>query len=144
MKGKKKSTDLVFSQEQRAQIGNACERVQNAININNSTLAQLNADLVRKADEIAIKWKAYGLPYNAIRDAAIEMALWQKEQMMKSAIEVKINRDTLYNLKPIIHEKYQDLKIGDKILIIKEDEHDETIDYYSGLNVLYSLNIRAD
>ncbi len=122
MTDKKTSTNMAFSQEQRTQISNACERVQDAININNSTLAHLNADLVRKADEIAIKWKAYGLPYNAIRDAAIEMALWQKEQMMKSAIEVKINRDTLYNLKPIIHEKYQDLKIGDKILIINEDE----------------------
>ena len=60
--------------------------------------------------------------YFAIKAAFKAGAHWQKEQMMESAIEVKINRDTLYNLKPIIHEKYQDLKIGDKILIIKEDE----------------------
>ena len=55
---------------------------------------------------------------------ATHFAQWQKEQMMKSAIEVKINRDTLYNLKPIIHEKYQDLRIGDKVkvIIVKEDE----------------------
>jgi hypothetical protein len=63
MTDKKTSTNMAFSQEQRTQISNACERVQDAININNSTLAHLNADLVRKADEIAIKWKAYGLPY---------------------------------------------------------------------------------
>jgi hypothetical protein len=57
-----------------------------------------------------------------VHDAFKAGANWQREQIMESAIEVKINRDTLYNLKPIIHEKYQDLKIGDKILIIKEDE----------------------
>lgn len=57
---------------------------------------------------------------------ATHFAQWQKEQMMESAIEVKINRDTLYNLKPIIHEKYQDLRIGDKILIIKEAPNDTT------------------
>lgn len=59
---------------------------------------------------------------NNVGQIARHFAQWQKEQMMKSAIEVKINRDTLYNLKPIIHEKYQDLKIGNKILIIKEDK----------------------
>ena len=80
-------TNSAFTQQQRTQISNACERVQDAININNSTIAQLNADLVRKADEIAIKWRAYGLPYNAIRDAVLEMAMWQKEQMIKSAID---------------------------------------------------------
>lgn len=46
-----------------------------------------------------------------------------KQQMMKDAIDLKINRDTLYDLKPIIHEKYLDYKIGDKVklIIIKED-----------------------
>lgn len=48
---------------------------------------------------------------------------WQKEQMMKDAIGLKINRDTLYDLKPIIHEKYLDYKIGDKVkVIIVKDE----------------------
>ena len=70
---------MAFSQQQITQISNACERVQNAININNSTLAVLNESLVRKADEIAIKWKAYGLPYNAIRDAILEMVCWLLE-----------------------------------------------------------------
>jgi hypothetical protein len=131
-------TNSTFSKQQRTQISNACERVQNAININNSTLAQLNADLVRKADEIAIKWKAYGLPYNAIRDAAIEMALWQKEQMMKGlCYETKVYRDeegdgidtpieswlALEN-NEITNLPNIGLKDGDKvkILIIKEDE----------------------
>ena len=56
------------------------------------------------------------------KDAFIAGAQWQREQMMKDAIEVRINRDRLYNLKPIIHEKYLDYKIGDKvkIIIIKE------------------------
>lgn len=48
---------------------------------------------------------------------------WQKEQMMKTAVGLKINRSTLYDLKPIIHERYQDFKIGDKVkLIIIKDE----------------------
>lgn len=64
----------------------------------------------------------YGGDVISVTSIACHFAIWQKEQMMKSAIEVKINRDTLYNLKPIIHEKYQDLKIGDKILIVKENE----------------------
>lgn len=48
---------------------------------------------------------------------------WKKEQMMKDAIDLKINRDTLYDLKPIIHEKYLDYKIGDKVkvIIVKEE-----------------------
>ena len=67
-------------------------------------------DFVRRGiDDIASKYAQLG-------------AQWQKEQMMKDAIEVRINRDRLYNLKPIIHEKYLDYKIGDKvkIIIIKE------------------------
>lgn len=50
-------------------------------------------------------------------------AQWQKEQMLKDAVNVKINRDTLYDLKPFIHERYLDYKIGDKVklLVIKED-----------------------
>lgn len=47
----------------------------------------------------------------------------QEKQMMKGAIDVKINRDTLYDLKPFIHEKYLDYKIGDKckMILIKEE-----------------------
>ena len=71
-------------------------------------------------DNQLTKWTKF--PYVDFKNIAAHFAQWQKEQIMKSAIEVKINRDTLYNLKPIIHEKYQDLKIGDKILIIKEDK----------------------
>ena len=46
----KKLTSLAFSQQQIMQISNACEQVQNAININNSALAELNTDSVRKAE----------------------------------------------------------------------------------------------
>ncbi len=90
MTDKKKPTNTSFSQQQGTQVSNACERVQNAIGINNSTIAGLNEDLVRKADEIAIKWRAYGLPYNAICDAVIEMAIWQKEQILKNSVAVDI------------------------------------------------------
>lgn len=56
-------------------------------------------------------------------DIAKHFANWQREQMMKDAIDVKINRDTLYDLKPFIHEKYLDYKIGDKckMILIKEN-----------------------
>lgn len=125
MTDKKKSTNSAFSQQQRTQISNACEQVQNAININNSTLNVLNEDLVRKADEIAMKWKAYGLPYNAIRDAVIEMALWQKEQIIKSAIDAIItsrwkDSHVCLTTNKDIPQIYNGDKV--KILIVKEDE----------------------
>ena len=57
-----------------------------------------------------------------VRIHAPELLKLAKKELMKDAIEVRINRDRLYNLKPIIHEKYLDYKIGDKvkIIIIKE------------------------
>lgn len=45
-------------------------------------------------------------------------ARWDREQMMEDAVEIKINRDTLYDLKPLIHERYLDYKIGQKVKII--------------------------
>lgn len=36
-----------------------------------------------KAKEIAVKWKAKGLPYNAIYDSCLEMARWKDEQFDK-------------------------------------------------------------
>lgn len=48
----KKLTNSAFSQQQITQISNACELVQDAININNSTLAELNTDLASKAINI--------------------------------------------------------------------------------------------
>ena len=126
MTDKKTSTNMAFTQQQKTQISDSCKRVQNAININNSTLVELNEDLVRKADEIAIKWRAYGLPYNAICDAVLEMAMWQKEQLMKNAIDADI--DVLENIShcvmaDISEEQYYKLfgqKI--KIIIVEEDE----------------------
>lgn len=62
--------------------------------------------------------------FKALQKTAIHFAKWQKEQMMAKAIDVKINRDTLYDLKPFIHEKYLDYKIGDKckMILIKEEK----------------------
>lgn len=45
-------------------------------------------------------------------------ANWQKEQMMKDAVEFILNRGKLYDLKPLIHERYLDYKIGQKVKII--------------------------
>jgi hypothetical protein len=42
----------------------------------------------------------------------------EREKLMKDAVEIKINRDTLYDLKPLIHERYLDYKIGQKVKII--------------------------
>lgn len=38
---------------------------------------------IKKAEEIAVKWKAKGLPYNAIYDSCLEMAQWKDEQFSK-------------------------------------------------------------
>lgn len=68
----------------------ARERVEKALGIRNPTNAnpaELSEELVCKADEIARKWKACGLPYSAICDAVVEMALWQRGQAMKPAVE---------------------------------------------------------
>lgn len=35
---------------------------------------------LEKAKEIAVKWKAKGLPYNAIYDSCLEMAQWKDEK----------------------------------------------------------------
>lgn len=58
------------------------------------------------------------------RDAFIAGAEWQKSQMLKDAVDIKITRDALYTLKPFILEKYLEYKIGKtaKLLLIQEDE----------------------
>ena len=38
---------------------------------------------LEKAKEIAVKWKAKGLPYNAIYDSCLEIARWKDEQLSK-------------------------------------------------------------
>ena len=43
-------------------------------------------DLEAKSKEIATKWKAKGLPYNAIHEAVLEMAQWQRDQLLKASI----------------------------------------------------------
>ena len=35
----------------------------------------------QKADEIATKWKAKGVPYNAIYESALEAMEWQREKI---------------------------------------------------------------
>ena len=115
-------------------VSKARERVQNAINwlaadIQDFTPDELNEDLVCKADEIARKWKACGLPYKPICDAVVEMAIWQKRQILKSAVEgcwVKRNRYTKENVLngfSVTCDLIQEFKDGDKVkvIIIKED-----------------------
>ena len=108
--------------------------------LTNEIVGELNAgdytdhsgheDLVCKADEIARKWKACGLPYKAICDAVVEMAIWQKQQMLKSAIEgcwIKRNRYTKENVLnglSVTCDAIQKFRDGDKVrvLILKDDE----------------------
>lgn len=53
-----------------------------------------------KAKEIAVKWKAKGLPYNAIYDACLEMAQWKDEQFKKFL------RETCFVSEKFISEKF--------------------------------------
>ena len=39
-----------------------------------------------KAREIAVKWRAKGLPYNAIYDSTLKMAAWKEQQMIEKMI----------------------------------------------------------
>lgn len=107
-------------------------------------------DLEKKAKEIATKWKAFGVPYNAIYDAVMEIANWQrqkdehliwqtstanyekgieegKQQMMKDAQECKVieyfDRFCCKYIKEIPHSVPENLKDGDnvKLIIVKED-----------------------
>lgn len=120
MTDEKKPTNTTFK---------ARERVQNAINwpaadIQDFTPAELSEDLVCKADEIARKWRACGLPYKAICHAVIEMAVWQKVQMTKSAFDGEITKFFDGNLS-VKAQLPKDNKccFGDKVkvIIIKED-----------------------
>lgn len=105
-------------------------------------------DLEKKAKEIATKWKAYGVPYNAIYDAVIEMANWQrqndehliwqissanyekgieegKQKMMKDAVEAEVEGIS----KSVLNGSWGYFKVegsyknGDKVrvIIIKEE-----------------------
>lgn len=58
------------------------------------------------------------------RQGLLKGAKEKEEEMMKQAEEIKINRDTLYDLKPLIHERYLYYKIGNKVklIIIKDDD----------------------
>lgn len=53
-----------------------------------------------------------------------QMYDWTKNELLKNATNIRINRDFLADIKQYIHEKYQDYKIGDKIklVLIKEEE----------------------
>jgi len=121
MTDEKKPTNTAFK---------ARERVEKALSIHNSAPAELSEDLVCKADEIARKWRACGLPYNAICDAVVEMVTWQKHQMLKSAIEgcwIKRNKYTKENVLnglSVTCDAIQKFRDGDKVrvLILKDDE----------------------
>ena len=66
-------------------------------------------------------------PNPEIEKAVMFGAKFQKEKMLKDAIDIKINRDVLYDLKQYIHERYLDLKIGEKVklILLKEDEYEK-------------------
>ena len=45
---------------------------------------KVNMTNEEKAKEIAVKWKAKGLPYNAIYDSCLEIVQWKDEQFKES------------------------------------------------------------
>ena len=63
--------------------------------------------VAEKAEEIAVKWRAKGVPYKAIFNAAIEIANWQKGQFEKNRLaacdrqteeDAEIERDFAINI----------------------------------------------
>lgn len=52
----------------------------------------------------------------------MQMHEWTKNELLKNATDITINRDFLYDIKQYIHEKYLDYKVGEKIklVLIKE------------------------
>lgn len=52
-----------------------------------------------KAKEIAVKWKAKGLPYNAIYDSCLEMSQWKDEN---PTITAELFRQCIYMLNDCI------------------------------------------
>lgn len=96
---------------------------------------------LEKANAIASKWSAYGLPYNAIRDAVIEMAIWQKEQIMRGfCYETKVYQDcdgddiespfqTWLSLEQNEITELPNIGLGDgdkvKVIIVKKEENNE-------------------
>ena len=85
----------------------------------------LRNSLVYKSMASEPDWKEHCVVFKkgSLGKFARHIVDWQKQQMMKDALDLKINRDTLYDLKPIIHEKYLDYRIGDrvKVIIIKDE-----------------------
>lgn len=124
----KKNT--AFSQQQGTQISIACERVQNAININNSTLAEQPSEELEDASKRYADNEEYGDDaYFAIKTAFKAGAHWQKEQILKSAIGAVIVNDETSGcvvdceqgclvLEPHTYPIGQKLKI----IIVKEDK----------------------
>lgn len=80
-----------------------------------------------KAREIADKWHS-GTNENIEHDccylSALDMHDWTKNELLKNATDIRINRDFLADIKQYIHEKYLDYKVGEKVklVLIKEEE----------------------
>ncbi len=83
----------------------------------------VSEDLEYASEKYACRFSSSKYGHDKVKDAFIAGAKLDRQQMLSKAIDVKINRDTLYDLKPFIHEKYLDYKIGDKckMILIKED-----------------------
>ena len=83
----------------------------------------VSEELEYASEKYACRFSSSKYGHDKVKNAFIAGAQLDRQQMMAKAIDVKINRDTLYDLKPFIHEKYLDYKIGDKckMILIKED-----------------------
>lgn len=72
--------------------------------------------------------------YEDMDDMEVAQTIWRrrgaeilgerlKDEFLKNATDIRINRDFLADIKQYIHEKYLDYKVGDKIklVLIKEE-----------------------
>lgn len=82
-----------------------------------------------KANEIAeMLWSGDDMNGDIIRGVAVTAAMqmheWTRNELLKDATDIKINRDFLADIKQYIHEKYLDYKVGEKVklVLIKEEE----------------------
>lgn len=84
----------------------------------------------QKAKEIATRWKAKGLPYNAIYDTAIEVMEWKDEQIMYDSLYFEKLKECNKFYQEFIKYLYEDCA-GSKDLIL-ETVRNNTCNIYVG------------
>lgn len=98
-----------------------------------------------KAKELATRWKAKGLPYNAIYDTAIEVMQWKDEQYKEreeglletiNALETKLQKTKetgLYYLDKYNVQKQQLIEKACKYLKSYRQDTPDGLGYFAGI-----------